>query len=180
MPSKYAKAQIQYLEVLKEHGLLDLAISGKLPHHIEKAARQSVVAKMAGTKTNEDKTVIQCTQGEHDEAQMEIEEYLHHYRILRDLKETLEKPMPRNFLVGGKYVVASGWFKGRVVKYKGTDKEVWGAGWLDNAGNPACEKYIFRAQRDGLDVTRQALVFNLPNEFRDIVLQGHEIGQEVN
>lgn len=178
-----AKAQIKYLELLRENGLLDLALEGKLPAHVEKAAKQYVIADMRGAKVNEEKTTLQVTADEHTEAQREVEEYLSHYRLTKEIEASAKEAlfsMPREFRIGKKYVVTSGYFEGRVVVYVGTDLDVFGVSWMDNYGHPACEKFLFRAQRDGVDVSGRVLVFKLPDEHRDILLHEKEVGSEVN
>lgn len=179
MPSKYAKCQIRMMELLKENNLLDMAVAGKLPPHVLKAAKEAAIAEL-GLPKGESGDIVNCSPEEHLEAERELDEYLKHYRLDKAMRAIVTGKAPRVFRKGSKYTVRRGFFKDRLVTYKGTDKEVWGVEWLDNPGNPACEKYIFRAQRDGLNVNKTALVFNLKDENRDIILQSQEIGLEVS
>lgn len=180
MPSKFARCQIRMMELLKENNLLEMAVDGTLPPHVLKAAKTAAMSEFPGMQKTTGGDGLACTPEEHLEAERELDEYLRHYRLDRMLRQAVKAGPPRTFRKGGKYLVMSGYFQGRQAIYRGTDEEVWGAGWLDNPGNPACEKYIFRAQRDGLSVNAPALVFNLKNEGRDIILQGHELGLEVS
>src|ERR1051325_2975689 len=180
MPSKYAMAQIRFLEVLKEHNLLDMALIGKLPPHVLKAAKQVVISDMTEVQKGDDNTTIHCTAEEHEEAERELDEYLKHYKLDQMLRTAVKSCPPRTLRKRAKYTIRKGYFKGRIGISKGTDIEVWGAGWLDNPGNPACEKYILRAQHDGLSINAPALVFNLKEENRDIILQMQEVGLEVS
>lgn len=175
MPSKYARAQVRMMELLKENNLIELAIAGKLPPHVLSAAKTAAIAEFSSQGGD----VLTCSPEEHDEAERELDAYLAHYRLDKALRGAARAYKPRTFKKGSKYTVRRGYFEGRVVTYKGTDREVWGAEWLDSPGNPACERYIFRAQHDKLSVSLPALVFLLNGEARDIILQEHEIGMEV-
>lgn len=179
MPNKYAEAQIRVLELLKENNLLDMAVAGTLPPHILKAAKTAVLAEKTGLQRNQDGDGLACTAEEHEEAERELDAYLSHYRLDKALRAAARSYTPRTFRKGAKYAVRRGYFKDHVGVYRGTDMEVWGANWLDCPLNPACEKYIFRAQHDHLNVSNPALVFNLKNEGRDIILQEQEMGLEV-
>jgi hypothetical protein len=181
MRSKYAQAQIRYLEVLRDHNLLDLAMVGKLPPHVEQAARQVVVSEMSGAKTDETKTVLHCTTAEHDEAEAEMLEFLRHYKLVKDMQTAFRKPLPRIFTKGRKYVVKSGYFAGRIVTCRGTDEDVFGTTWLDNVGNPACERFVFRAQADRINILKgRIMVCGLDGEHRDILLHESEMGIAAN
>lgn len=177
--NKYAQCQIRAMELLRENNLLDLAVAGKLPPKVMEAAKTAALAEF-GLNGGHNAVVVACSPEEHEEAERELDEYLRHYRLDKALRAAVKSYRPRVFRKGAKYSVRTGYFKGRIVAYKGTDREVWGAEWIDNPGNPACEKYVFRAQRDRLSVSMPALVFNLPSESRDIVLQEREIGMEVS
>lgn len=180
MPSKYAQCQLRMLELLKENNLLDMAVEGKLPAHVMKAAKTAAISEFTGVRKGEGGDILNCSVEEHDEAEREIDEYLKHYRLIKALKTAAKTYKPRVFRKGQKYVVRSGYFEGRLVTYKGTDEEVFGCGWLDNPGHPSCEKFVFRAQRDGLSINNPTFVFHLNGENRDILLQELEIGLEVS
>lgn len=179
MPSKYAKVQIRMLELLKEHNLLDMAVEGKLPTHVLKAAKVAAISETAGIQKSADGATAICTPEEHEEAERELDEFLKHYRLDKALRTAAKAYTPRTFRKGAKYGVRSGYFEGRTVVYKGTDQEVFGCGWMDNPGHPSCERFLFRAQRDRLSVSLPTMVFSLPAENRDILLQEREIGMEV-
>jgi hypothetical protein len=167
------------LELLKENNLLDVAISGRLPPHVLKAAKVAAVSEFSGVR-NENGDGLVCTPEEHAEAERELDEYLKHYKLDKSLREAVRMTPHRTFRKGAQYAVKRGYFKGRAATYRGTDQDVWGCGWLDNPGNPACEKYIFRAQHDKLSINAPALVFSLRGENRDVILQPQEIGLEVS
>lgn len=179
--NKLVRHQVKYLELLKKNNLLELAMDGKLPQRIEKAVRQAVTLdpEFKGCRTNDDRTMIYGTAEEHEEAEKEMEQFLRHYKLVRDI-HIVARP-PRQFMKGTIYTVRSGYFAGRCVRLKGTDEEVFGCSWIETVGNPACENFPFRAQQDGIDVSKGLIfVCDLQGENRYVLLHEKEIGQEVH
>jgi hypothetical protein len=175
--NRTVSAQIRYLDILKEHGLLEMALAGQLPEHVVKAAKQAVICEMEGVKTDEGKTTLHVTAEEHEEAERELDEYLKHYKLAKEVTQVLSKPMPRHFVKGAIYLVRSGYFGGRRAIYRGEDIEFFGTSWLENYFHPACEKFPFRAQIDQLDLEKgRIVVCTLADERRDVLLHENELG----
>lgn len=174
------KAQIRYLEVLKENRLLDQALNGQLPAHIVKAAKQVVISEMTGSKTNKTGDVLYVSPEDHEEAERELDEFLKHYRLEKDLRQILRRAH-NTPIKGKKYFIRFGYFAGKSGIYKGTDIDVFGRSWLENFGNDACEKFAFRAQRDNIDLLNgNILVFKLSDEDRDVLIHEKEVGSISN
>ena len=178
------RPDIAYLEFLKKHNLLELAIQDMLPKHVERAAKTYVISELRAKYGKEAVPVngsdgnfmISVTQKEKDAQSEEVNEYLRHYNLQKMIAPYIFKAMPREIYKGTKYMVKSGHFKDHVVLVKGLDTEHFGCRWDENYGNQLCEKYMFRIQQDQLGIKGLVYVAHLMAEKRDILLNEKEIG----
>ncbi|NJM10379.1 MAG: hypothetical protein HC883_05875 [Bdellovibrionaceae bacterium] len=144
---KVTEAQICYLEMLRKRGLLDLALAGKLPEEVRRAFVTLAAARYK-VPIIKDSYMLRVTTEEKDEADLEIGEYLRHYKLEPNAAYLpLSEPEPRIVQPGKKYHVFRGSYVGHVVKVRGTDEGQWGCKWEANYGNTCCEEYIFRMQK---------------------------------
>jgi len=173
------KAQIAYLDLLKDHGLLEQAMLGKLPDHVHKAALKVAVSKVPGAKYNPDSGQLEVTADEQELIDKEIREYLKHYKLVVERPILLGSQMPREILKGKKYEIKSGTFAGFPALVKGTDKEVFGCEWAENFGHPVCEAFVFRCQRDQLFMDGRFFVVQLDGR-KDVLVHESELGPIVN
>lgn len=174
-----AEFQIAYLELLRKENLLDLAIAGNLPPHIEAAAKRYIISSGVGAKVNQDKTQLMITAEAHDDVQREVYAYLAHYKKMKEVTAAVTQGIPRAFRVGGFYEVRFGHFMGRMVQYVGTDVEVMGCRWWEAEDDPISNKFLFRAQVDRVNLDRRVVVVHLCGERRTILLGEDEVGVEV-
>jgi hypothetical protein len=173
--NKAAQIQVAYLEALRKNNLLELELSGRLPKHIRRAALVVAIADNPGVVMNEDKTAVVCTAEEHEEAEKEKAEYIKHYRLTYLLTRPTT-PKRAELKIGGHYAIKSGYYADKVFAYLGTDKGVWGISWNKNIGNPACENFLFRAERDNLPMTGGFHV--MAKDGKHYVFHDSEIGEE--
>ena len=175
---KITEAQIYYLELLRKRGLLDMALVGRLPEEVRRAFVTLVAARYK-VPILKDSYMLGVSNEDKEESDAEITEYLRHYK-LDPLAAyiPLSEPEPRIVEVGKLYHVFRGSYVGHVVKVRGTDVGQWGSKWDVNYGNPACEEYIFRMQKDQLPLDGKVWV--CAEEFgREILMQENELGAEV-
>lgn len=187
-PQQAAKPKVRphiaYLDFLKEHGLLEMAIKGQLPSNIEKAAKEYVIGGLREKHGKDSVPVMDSggmaavcvTEDEKSAQNEEINDYIRHYELEKHFEPFIYKSLPREIMKGQKYIVGRGWFKGRLILIKGLDTEHFGIRWDENYGHPLSEKYMFRAQQDNLPMRGLVYVVKLMDEKRDILLHESEIG----
>ena len=178
---------LAYLEFLKEHGLLEMALRNELPPNIEQAAKICVIGALRDkygkdavpVVKNGEQVLISVSEDDKKTQDEEVNEFIKHYRFEKAFEPFIFKSMPVEILKGQKHVVKSGQFQNRVVLVKGFDTECFGCRWDENFGNVLCESYMFRMQSDNLPVRGLVYVVKLLEEKRDILLHESELGDHI-
>ena len=176
LAKKIIACQIYYLELLKKHGALEVALRGILPDKVHKAAMYLALTKFPGVPYDKENMNIPVPPDLQHRIDEEIEEFLIHYEVAkRSLLPPTMAPIPREFVRKKRYQVKSGSHAGKVFYNRGEDESVYGIPWIENANNPECNHYVFRIQKDKLPLTGKVLVGQIGNE--DVLIHESEVGE---
>lgn len=177
--SQIIEAQKTFLDEFHKWGILDKFIGNELPQNIKEAVAVLVMQKFKDLPFDKKTCRISVSAEEQDKVNDFINDYLVTLGYAKYAEKKPVVPIIKRFLERGKtYRINSGSYEGLYVELKGSDMEVYGCPWDETRNVPACEQFLFRAQRDRVKLDGPFFVCR--SGKRDFLFVEYEIGEKIS